>query len=238
MSPEAGDFLCGNWAWDAVLKELRFYERAGKGWKEQPAAVERLKPVKSVTWYRWSQAPMMSTTGQVMGSRMSRVVAAYEGGGDLTINEVERECAEKLADAIAAAFGLQVSLAGAPTGRRRGNLPSRDSMGRLVDSSGRIETVLDETAGELTITEKKRLVGKSRRAYRISEIRRFELGYEVRGPLERFVLTALVGREEQPVAVASYEGYEGWAEPGEWREFAAEIGQRLGVEVRVGDLPE
>jgi hypothetical protein len=133
--PEPGDFLCGNWVWDAVLKELRFYERAGKAWKDQPEAVERLQPVKSVTWYRWSQAPMVSGTGQPMGSRMSRVVAAYEGGGDLTVNETERDCAEKIADAISTAFGLTVVHAGAPTGRHSGNLPKRDSMGRLVDRS-------------------------------------------------------------------------------------------------------
>jgi hypothetical protein len=236
--PEPGDFLCGNWVWDAVLKELRFYERAGKAWKEQPEAVERLQPVKSVTWYRWSQAPMVSGTGQAMGSRMSRVVAEYEGGGDLTINEAERDCAEKLADAIAAAFGLSVIHAGAPTGRHAGNLPSRDSMGRLVDRSGRTETVLDDTAGELTVTTKKRVIGKSRRVWRTSEIRRLELGYEVRGPLERYVLSALMGPEEERFTVASYEGYEGWAEPGEWREFAARLAERLGAELRVGDLPE
>ena len=238
MSPEAGDFLCGNWVWDGVLKELRVYDRVGKGWKDQPEAVERLKPVKSVTWYRWSQAPMMSTTGQVMGSRMSRVVAAYESGGDLTINEVERECAQKLAEAMAAAFGLQVTHAGAPTGRRGGNLPARDSMGRLAERSGRRESVLDEVAGELTVSEKKRFFGKNRRTYRTTEVRWFELGYEVRGPLERYALSAVIGPEEERVPVVSYEGYEGWAEPGEWRGFAADLGQRLGVEVRVGDLPE
>lgn len=236
--PEPGDFLCGSWVWDALLKELRFYERAGKAWKEQPEAVERLQPVKSVTWYRWSQAPMMSGTGQAMGSRMSRVVAAYEGGGDLTINEAERDCAEKIADAIATAFGLDVRHAGAPTGRHGGNLPSRDSMGRLVDRSGRTETVLDDTAGELTVTTKKRVIGKSRRVWPTSEIRRLELLYEVRGPLERYVLSALLGPEEERVTVASYEGYEGWAEPGEWREFASGLGQRLGAELRLGDLPE
>ncbi len=235
--PEPGDFICGNWVWDALLKELRFYERTGKTWKEQPEAVERLQPVKSVTWHRWSQAPMASTTGQFMGSRMSRVVAVYEGGGDLTINEVERDCAQKLADAIAAAFGLAVVHAGAPTGRRGGNLPSRDAMGRLVDRSGRTESALDETAGELTVTEKKKVFGKSRRSYRVSEIRRLELTYEVRGPVERYALSAIVGPDEERVSVASFEGYEGWAEPEEWRAFAADVAQRLRLEVSVGELP-
>jgi hypothetical protein len=236
--PDPSELLCGNWAWDAVLKELRYYERAGKNWKDEPEAVERLQPVKAVTWYRWSQAPMASTTGQVMGSRLSRVVAEYEAGGNLTINEAERDCAEKLADAIAAAFGLAVVHAGAPTGRHNGNLPPRDAMGRLADRSGRSEALLDETAGELTVTQKKKFFGKSRHTYRTSEIRHLELGYEVRGPVERYVLSALVGPEDERVPVASYEGYEGWAEPGEWRAFAAEVAQRIGVEVRVGELPQ
>ena len=235
--PEPGDFLCGNWVWDAVLKELRFHDRVGKKWKEQPEAVERLKPVKSVTWYRWSQAPMMSGTGQAMGSRMSRVVAAYEGGGDLTVNEAERDCAEKLAEAIAAAFGLTVAHAGSPTGRRGGNLPSRDDMGRLVTRVGRMETTLDETSGDLTITLKKRVLGKNRRSYRTSEIRRLALTYDVRGPTEQYAVSAVLGPEEESISVASFEGYEGWAEPQEWREFAAELGRRLGVDVVVGDLP-
>lgn len=236
--PEPGEFLCGNWVWDPILKELRYYERAGKKWRDAPEAVERLKPVKSVTWYRWSQAPMASTTGQMMSPRMSRVVAAYEGGGDLTINEVERDCAGQLAEALAGAFGLKVMHAGAPTGRRRGNLPPRDSMGRLVDRSGQTETILDETAGEVTVTTRKRFFGKTRRAYRLSEIRRLELAYELRDPTERYALTALLGPEEERVAVASYEGYEGWADPAEWPEFAADVAQRLGVQLLVGDLPD
>lgn len=236
--PEPGEFLCGNWVWDPVLKELRYYERAGKQWKDEPEAVERLKSVKSVTWYRWSQAPMASTTGQMMGARMSRVVAAYEGGGDLTVNEAERDCAEQLAEAIAGAFGLEVLRAGAPTGRRGANLPSRDSMGRLVDRSGRTETVLDETAGELTVTTRKRFFGKTRRTYSVSEVRRLELVYELRGPTERYAVTAVLGPEEEQVPVASYEGYEGWADPAEWPEFAAGVAQRLGVQLRVGELPK
>ena len=236
--PEPDELLCGNWAWDALLKELRFFERSGKGWKDEPEAIERLQPVKSVTWYRWSQAPMTTTTGQFMGARMSRVVAEYEAGGNLTITEAERDCAEKLADAIAAAFGLTVVHAGAPTGRRGGNLPARDAMGRLVGRSGRTESVLDDTAGELTITQKKKVFAKSRRSYRTPDIRRLELAYEVRGPVERYVLTALIGPDEERVPVASYEGYEGWAEPGEWRVFASDVAQRLRLELSVGDLPE
>jgi hypothetical protein len=101
-------------------------------------------------------------------------------------------------------------------------------MGRLADRSGRSESLLDETAGELTVTQKKKFFGKSRRSYRTSEIRHLELAYEVRGPVERYVLSALIGPEEERVPVASYEGYEGWAEPGEWRAFAAEVAQRIG----------
>jgi len=238
VSPEAGEFLCGNWAWDPVLRELRYFQRKGKGWKEEPDAVERLRQVRRVVWYRWSQAPMASTTGQVMGSRMSRVVAEYEDGGNLTVNEADRDCAEKLAKAIAEAYGLPVTRLGAPTGRHGGNLPSRDAMGRWVQRSGRVDVVLDETAGELSVRQKKRVFGSTRRAYRTSEIRWLELGYEVQGVQERYVVWAVVGPEEERVPVASYEGYEGWAEAGEWREFAEELGRRLGVDVRVGELPD
>lgn len=235
--PESSDFLCGNWAWDEALRELRYFERKGKGWKDEPEAVERLQRVKSVTWHRWSQLPMTSTTGQVMGSQMSRVVAAYEGGGDLTVNEADRGCARKLAEAISGAFGLPVIEAGAPTGRRGGNLPGRDRMGRLVSTSGRTEVVLDEVAGEILVITRKRVVGKSRRSYRTSELRRLEVGYEVQGPLERYTVWAVAGPDEERLALSTYQGYEGWADPEEWRELAAELGQRLGVEVRAGDLP-
>ena len=53
MSPEDSDLLCGGWVWDPVLRELRHYRRARKGWEEEPGAVERLRPVRSVTWHRW-----------------------------------------------------------------------------------------------------------------------------------------------------------------------------------------
>src|SRR3990172_1011242 len=103
--PEDADFLCGGWIWDPVHRELRFHTRTRKGWKDEPEQVERPRAVASVTWHRWSQAPMQTATGDVIPASHSRVVVAYEGGGDLTINEADRECAGKLAEAIAAAGG-------------------------------------------------------------------------------------------------------------------------------------
>lgn len=233
MSPEAGDLLCGNWAWDPVLRELRYYRRSGKSWSQEPESAERLQPVSSVTWHRWSQAPMASSTGQMMPDTHSRIVAAYEGGGNLTVNEPDRACAEKLAQAIAAAYGLEVALAGAPDGRRPGNLPQRDQMGRLVNRSGRLEVVLDEAAGEITLSKSRFPVGRSRRHVRTTEVRRLELGYDVRGPVETFTVWAVAGPDEEKVPVASYSGYEGWADPEEWRAFTQELGRSLGVEARV-----
>jgi len=234
MAPEEGDFLCGNWVWDAALRELRNYARKGKKrWEDEPEGVERLKPVLSVTWHRWSQAPMQTSTGQMMPPSLSRVVAAYESGGDLTINEYDRACAEKLARAIADAHGLPVIEEGAPGGRRAGNLPPRDQMGRLVNHSGRVQVVLDEIAGDITVTKSKRPFGKSRRSLRTAEVRRLELGYEVSGPIETFTVWALVGSEEEKVPLASYQGYEGWADPGEWRDFTRELARSLGVEAVV-----
>ncbi len=234
-APEESELLCGGWGWDPLLRELRHHRRARKGWQDEPEAVERLRPVRSVTWHRWSQAPMQTATGQAMPSRLSRIVAAYEGGGDLTINENDRECAGKLARVIAEAYGLEVVQEGAPGGRRPGTVPSRDAMGRLANRSGRTDVVLDEVAGEIAVSRRGRLFGGSRRSFRATEVRRIELGYDVKGPMETFTVWAMVGVEEERLALASYSGYEGWADPVEWRGFAQEMGRSLGVEAR---LPE
>ena len=117
MVPEESDFLCGDWAWDGAMRELRHFPRKGKKHADAPDAVEQLKPVRSVTWHKWSQAPMQTATGEIMPPNLSRVVVAYEGGGDLTINENDRACAEKLAATIAEAYGVKVVEEGAPGGR-------------------------------------------------------------------------------------------------------------------------
>jgi hypothetical protein len=233
--PEDSDFLCGGWIWDPVLRELRYHERTRKGWKDEPEQVERLPAVQSVTWHRWSQAPMQTATGQAMPSSLSRVVGAYVGGGPHTRTDNDRECADKLAGAIAEACGLGVAEEGAPGARRRGNLPSRDEIGRFVSRSGRTEVTLDEAAGEIVETRRRFPFGRSRRRFSFAEVRRLELTYEVKGPLETFTLWAVVGLEEERLAVASYQGYEGWADPEEWREFAREMGRSLRVEVTGAD---
>ena len=232
MSPDDSDFICDGWRWDPAQRELSKYERSGKTWQDQPEAVERLKPVRSVTWHRWSQAPMQSSTGQLMPASLSRVVVAYETGGDLTINEFDRSCAEKLATAIARAAGQQVIEEGAPGGRRGGNLPARDQMGRLVNRAGRTEVVLDEVGGEIMVSKAKRPFGKSRRSFRTNEVRRLELGYEVKGPLEIFTVSAIVGPEEEKLSIASFSGYEGWSDPTEWRDFTNDLARSLGVEAK------
>jgi hypothetical protein len=231
--PDESEFLCGDWVWDPALRELRNYARRGKKHADEPQAVERLKPVRSVTWHRWSQAPMQTSTGQVMPPSLSRVVAAYEGGGDLTLNEYDRACAEKLARSIADAYGLPVNEEGAPGGRRGGNLPSRDQMGRLVNEAGRQQVALDEVGGEIRVTKRGRLWGKKRRILRTNEVRHLELGYDVKGPVETFTVWGVVGTDDEKIPMASYSGYEGWADPEEWREFTRDLGRSLGVEARV-----
>jgi hypothetical protein len=233
MPPDEGEFLCGDWVWDPAMRELRHYERKGKKHADQPDAVEQLKPVRSVTWHRWSQAPMQTSTGQMMPPSLSRVVAAYEGGGDLTVNETDRACADKLARTIAEAYRLRVVEEGAPGGRRGGNLPSRDQMGRLVNEAGREQVVLDEVGGEITVTKRGRLWGRKRRTLRTNEVRHLELGYDVKGPVETFTVRAVLGPEEEKIPLASYSGFEGWAEPEEWRGFTRDLGRSLGVEARV-----
>ena len=233
--PEDRDFLCGGWIWDAVMRELRYHERTRKGWKDEPEQVERLRPVSSVTWHRWSQAPTQSSTGEMVSSSHSRVVVAFEGGGDITLNEADRECAGKLAGAIAEAYGLSVVEEGAPGGRQPGNLPPRDEMGRLVTRSGKVEVTFDETAREIVETRRHFPFRKSRRSVSFAEVRRLELTLEVGGSLEIFTLWALVGVEEERLPIAAYRGYEGWADPEEWREFAREMGRSLRVEVTGAD---
>jgi hypothetical protein len=236
MSPEDRDFLCGGWIWDPVLRELRHHERARKGWKDEPDGVERLeREVASVSWHRWSQPPMRTATGDTMSPRLSRVVVAYDGGGDLTINENDRTCAETLAGAIAEAYGLQVTLDGAPDGRRRGNLPPRDDRDRLVSRSGKSTIILDRIAHEIEESRPRFPFGRRRRRVSLSELRRLELTFEVQGATERFTVWAILGPEDERLPVAAYEGFEGWAEPEEWREFAEELGRRLGAEVRQVD---
>lgn len=235
VMPEDSDFLCGGWIWDPVMRELRFHARTGKGWKDEPEQVERLQTVRSVTWHRWSQAPMATPTGEMASPSMSRLVVAYERGGDLTINETDRACAEKLAGAIAAAYGLQVVEEGAPTGRQPGTIPPRDEMGRLVTRSRRMEVTFDESMREIVETQRRFPFRKSRRSFSFAEVRRLELTLEVQGPVETFSLWALVGPEEERLPIAAYQGYEGWADPEEWREFAREMGRSLGVEVTGAD---
>jgi hypothetical protein len=227
--PEERDRLCGNWFWDPTLRELAYYQREKKGWKNEPDAVERLQLVASVTWYRWSQAAMESATGGAMGANMSRVVIAYEGGGDLTINETDRSCAEQIARSVASAFGIPVQHEGAPTGRRGGNVPQADSMGRLRAKSGKLEVTLDPMSGEVVVA-RGRLIGKSRRRLSTHDIRRLELEYGVSGPLETFTVWAIIGPEEERLPVAAYSGYEGWADPQEWRAFTEDLARSLGAE--------
>jgi hypothetical protein len=229
--PDESEFLCGDWMWDASLRELRHFPRRKKGHADQPDATERLEPAKSVVLYMWSQQPMMSSqTGDRHAvPHLARLEVEYADGRKLTINEGDRDCVRKLAGAIAAAYGLDVREEGAPTGRRGGNLPSRDQMGRWSYDDGRVQTTLDEATGELRTSRRKRLVGKTTQTFRTSEIRRLELAREVQGPIEAVVVYAIVGPEETAVPVAGYSGFEGWAEIEEWRGFTAEMARSLGT---------
>jgi hypothetical protein len=233
--PGEPERICGDWAWDPVMRELSHYPRKGRKQGAEPDGVERLQPVRAVKWYRWSQAPMQAEPGgAVSQASLSRVVAEYESGGNLTINEPDRDCAGKLASAIAGAYGLAVEHQGAPTGRRGGNLPERDEMGRLRAASGAREVTLDQATGQVLVSRRKRLLGREKRSHAASEIRRLELVREVKGTQEVFEVVAVIGPEEERVPVASYSGWEGWAEEGEWREFTEELARSLGVEARVG----
>ena len=173
------------------------------------------------------------TGGGPLPAGLSRVVFAYEGGGDLTVNELNRDCAGQIAATIASAHGLEVQHEGAPTGRSGGNLPERDEMGRLKATSGRSDVVLDQGTGDVRVSRRKRLLGREKRSYSTSEIRRLDLTYETKGAQETFAVVAVIGPEEERLPVASYTGFEGWADPAEWREFTEELARSLGVEARL-----
>lgn len=228
--PDDSDILCEGWAWDPVLRELRKYKRGRKGWEDEPEAAERLGAVKSVTLHRWSQPPMQTSTGQIMPAQQARVVVSYEAGGNLEINENARSCAEQIASAIAGSYGLEVVSEGAPSGRRGGNLPQRDEMGRLRNVGGKTEVVLDDVAREITVSTSRFPIGKKRRTIQLAELRRLELTYDVKGAAETFTVWGVVTYDEERIPLASYQSYEGWADPQEWRDFTEELGRSLGVE--------
>jgi hypothetical protein len=231
--PDESEFLCGDWVWDAAMRELRHYPRRKKAHAEEPDAVERLEPAKRVALHFWSQQPMQTSTGEMMRGNQGRVVVEYTDGRKLDINEDDRTCARKLAEEIAAAYGLSLEQRGAPGGQRGGNLPQRDEMGRLRAKAARVETVLDEVGGILEVSKSKRPFGKDRREYRTNEIRRLELQQTVNGPNETFAVMALIGPEEEAVPLATYTALEGWSDPEEWRDFTRDLAARLHVEARV-----
>lgn len=227
--------LCGEWAWDPILRELSHYPPKPKKDDIEPDMVERLKPVKAVIWHRWSQQPMQAHVGGgTPQASLSRVIAEYEGGGNLAVNEPDRDCAGKIAEALASTYGLTVQHEGAPGGRKGGNLPKRDEMGRLRTTSGRMDVMLDEVGGQIQVSRRKRLLGRDKRSYRTSDVRRLDLVYSVKGPQETYEAVAVIGpEEEERVPLASYTGWEGWADPGEWRDFTQELARSLGVEAKL-----
>lgn len=236
--PDESELLCGGWAFDAALKEMRHYPRHKKGYADTPDAVERLEPAKSVTLYQWSQQPMTSSTGdRPPSASQARVEVVYVDGRKLTINEDDRFCARKIGEAIAAAYGMSLLEQGAPAGVRGGNLPTRDSMGRLRYSDGRVSTTLDESIGELQMRRSKRFFRSEKKTWRTQDIRRLELARELRGPTESFVVYAITGPEEERVPVAGYSGYEGWADIEEWRGFTKELAQVLHVDWSEASTP-
>lgn len=231
MAPEDSDFLCRGWVWDSALGELRYYERTRKGWKEEPEQVERLRPMRSLTWHRWSQVPMRTPYGRPASPSLSHIVIEFEGGGSLSINENDRQCAAKLTATLAGAFGVEVVEVGAP-GRKFPTVPQPDQMGRWLSRFGRTEVVVDKTLREIVATTRRLGLSTGQRRIPFSEVRRLELGHVLKGPSEEYRLTAVYGPEERRLPLIEYRGYEGWSLPGEWEAFARQLADELGgVEV-------
>ena len=231
MNTQNRDFKCGGWTWDPVRRELSFHERKGTDGQGEPGQVEKLRLVNSVTLHKWSQAPMRSPSGQPIPGHLSRIVIRFEGGGDITINENDRQCARSLAEAIATTYDRDVEEAGAPGERRRSILPVADRAGRLVSRLGSVQAAIDRNTGEI-IETRGRLLGKKRRIVQFADVRRLELHRRVKGSTEQLSLTAIYGPEEQRVLVAGYEGFEGWSSPEAWRDFGQSMARAMGnVEV-------
>ena len=226
MAPEESDFLCRGWIWDSLLRELRVHKREKKGWSEEPEETVRLRDVERVRWHRWAQA------GRGGGAESLSRIAIRFADGELSLNENDRECAGKLASTLASAFGVEVEEVGAPGERLPHTVPPLDETGRLVSRQGRTETVVDTAAAEIVETKKRQFgFGADQRRIPFAEVRRLELAHEVKGPIEEYRLTAVYGVEEQRAVVVSYQGFEGWAMPEEWQEFAESLARQFGVEV-------
>ena len=231
MSTQNRDFKCGGWTWDPVRRELRFHERKGRDQQGEPVQVEKLRLVNSVTLHKWSQAPMRSPAGRSIPGHLSRIVIRFEDGGDITINENDRQCARLLAEAVATTYNLDVEEAGAPGERRPSILPIADRAGRLVSRLGSVQAVVDRNTGEI-IETRGRFLGKKRRIVQFANVRRLELHRRVKGSTEQLRLTAIYGPEEERVLVAGYEGFEGWSSSEVWHDFGQSMARAMGnVEV-------
>jgi len=232
MSEQERDQICGGWRYDPVSRELAVYERKGKEWSGQPLESVRLTGARNLGWYRWSQQPAQPHHGgQATPASLSRIVLTLEDGSQLALNENDRDCAEKLVELIARETRLEVEHAGGP-GRTLKTTPQRDTMGRIVARSAGGEVTTDFVVREITVTRRRFPLRRNRRNIPFSEVRGLELAYEVKLPFEEYRLEALVGPEEERLPLVVYRGWEGWALPGEWQEYAGEFAGEIGVALR------
>ena len=232
MSEQERDQICEGWRYDAVSQELAVYERKGKEWNLAPLESVRLAGARGLVWHRWSQQPAQAHHGgQPTPTSLSRIVVTLDDGSQLALNENDRACAEKLVELIARETRLEVEHAGGP-GRTLRTTPQRDSMGRIVARPARAEVTTDLVVREITVTRQGFPLRRQRRNIPFSEVRGLELAYEVKLPFEEYRLEALVGPEEERLPLVVYRGWEGWALPGEWREFAGDLSREIGVELR------
>ncbi|HXG35503.1 MAG TPA: hypothetical protein VNL15_00885 [Dehalococcoidia bacterium] len=229
---EERDFICQGWQYDPVMRELRVYKRERRGWSAEPLDTVQLGEVRKVVWRRWSQQPAQPHFGgEAMPASLSRIIVTFADGRELTLNENDRDCAEKLASLMAREAGLALEQAGAPDRGLR-TTPEKDAMGRYFSRAGKTEVVTDMVVREITASARRFPLRRSRQRIPFSEVRRLELAYTVNLPFEEYAVVAVYGPQEERLPLIVYRSWEGWAVSEEWQQFARELGQEMGVEVR------
>ncbi|HZP25734.1 MAG TPA: hypothetical protein VFB90_01675 [Dehalococcoidia bacterium] len=238
-APDSRDFICQGWQYDPVMRQLRVYAQEKRNtWSAEPLSEVQLADVKRIVWHRWSQQPgRPHHGGDILPQSLSRIVVAFADGRELTLDENDRECAEKLANLLATESRVQLETAGAPSAGPS-TLPQRDAQGRYRSLVGKTETALDMAMREIDVNAHRFPLRRSRQRIPFSEVRHLALEYSVKLPFEEYALVAAYGPEEQRLPVIVYRGWEGWADAEEWRRFAQELASELGVQLTSARLPE
>lgn len=237
---DSRDFICQGWQYDPVMRELRVYEQEKRNkWSEEPLSTVQLSEVKRILWRRWSQqSGRPHHGGDILPQSLSRIVVTFADGRELTLDENDRECAEKLANLLASETKVTLETAGAPSSSPGSTLPQRDNQGRYRSRDGKTEVTMDTVTREIEANTHRFPLRRSRQRVPFSEVRRLALEYSVKLPFEEYAVVAAYGPEEQRLPVIVYRSWEGWADVEEWRRFAQELASDMGVQLSFKGMPQ